>query len=268
MGKPRLRLCLIAAVLAASAPVRAAEPLLDVASGADIDEGYRAQFDRCDQDDHFYGATFKRWEGCRGDPNRARVLKRLADGAVAYESKLAVDLDGSAFACGPAHGRTDQCDTALELSDATGADAPLDADLIPYVVIPQAGPGEHRGEFTRLTGVKVGDFGVVIYHGRVVPVIVGDTGPYNKIGEGSLALHRALGRELCVRRDKAHVCRAVVRDMESIDDSVVTVLFPGSARQDLTPQTLISTINAEGARLWARHRHLQTSSRATLSGGG
>ena len=192
--------------------------------------------------------------GCADDPNAVTALRRLPGGAIAYVSKLAVDLDGSPFACGPRHGRTDQCPTALMLPDGQGGEVPVDSDVVPYVVIPEAGPRDVEGEFARRTGVQVGDFGVVIARGHTVPVIVADTGPYPKLGEGSLALHRMLGRDQCTRRDAKGVCVAVVADMASIGGNVTTILFPGSARHDLTPSNIGAVTRREGTRLWDAYR--------------
>lgn len=217
-------------------------------AGQAIDEDYRSQFYSCDRQESFRGHPT---HGCGDDPNNVTALRELPDGSVAYVSKLAVDLDGSPFACGPNHGRMDQCPTSLMLRDQDNREVPVDADSVPYVVIPDAGPPDVTGEFTRLTGVRVGDFGVVIANGRVVPVIVADTGPFAKLGEGSLALHRALGRELCTKRDDHGICRAVVPDMESIKGDVTTVLFPGTARHDLTPDNIGHIVQEEGASLWA-----------------
>ena len=125
---------------------------------------------------------------------------------------------------------------------------------MPYVVIPWEGPRAEQGRFTRLTGVKVGDFGVVIARGRTIPVIVADTGPFEKLGEGSLALHRALGRELCVARSGAGTCRRVIERMESIGGDVTTVLFPHSARKDVTPGTIARIVREEGLRRWRAMR--------------
>jgi hypothetical protein len=234
---------LLAASLAAPAPT------VDLSAGQSLDEAYRQQFGICDATDRFRG---HRVHGCRNDPNAVTALRRLPDGTIAYVSKLAVDLDGSPFACSAEHGAMDQCPTALMLSDARGREVPIDADRIPYVVIPWEGPSDVEGQFTALTGVKAGDFGYVVHDGVTVPVIVGDTGPFEKLGEGSIALHRALGRELCAKRDAAGVCVRVVEPMESIDGNVVTVLFPGSARDDLTPATIARTIPIEVALLRAQ----------------
>lgn len=222
---------------------------IDLSAGRDVDEDYRRQFALCDTDGSFRGHPAA-YHGCRGDPNQVTELRRLPDGAVAFTAKLAVDLDGSPFACSADHGPTDQCPTSLMLPGANGTAVPVDSDAIPYVVIPAAGPPDVHGEFSRLTGVRTGDVGVVVYHGQVVPVIVADTGPYSMLGEGSLALHRALGRELCARRDAGGPCRSVVDPMESIGGDVTTILFPGSAPTNLTPATIAATVRAEAMRRW------------------
>ncbi len=243
----------LAGFLSSASPVRASPwPRgVDLPAGEPIDETYRRQFGLCDETERFRGHAT---HGCRDDPNAVTALRRLPGGAIAYASKLAVDLDGSPFACGPGHGRTDRCPTSLMLPGPGGREMPVDADAIPYVVIPEAGPADVRGEFARLTGVAVGDFGVVIANGRVVPVIVADTGPYAKIGEGSLALHRALGREPCAHRGTDGACDRVIDPMESIGGGVTTILFPGTARQDLTPATIAATVRREGMRLWSDAR--------------
>ena len=253
-------LLLLAPVARADSPVAASASVLlpELAAGVDVDEAYRGQFDLCDSQNQFEGQTFQRWGGCRGDPNRAVLLRRLPGGPIAYVSKLAVDLDGSPFACGPNHQRSDQCPTSLMLDNAQGDPTPVDADRVPYVVIPS------RGEFSRLTGVRVGDFGVVIKDGVVAPVIVGDTGPPNKLGEGSLALHRALGRELCAERDAGGVCVDVPDDITSIEAGVTTILFPGSARDDLTTGNVEAVVRSEGLRLWQNYRRGLAVARARI----
>ncbi|WP_174286869.1 glycoside hydrolase family 75 protein [Sphingomonas bacterium] len=245
-----LALILAAASVAPAAPVWPAGVTLP--AGRAIDEDYRRQFDRCDRERRFRGRRPK--YGCKGDPNAVTALRRLPGGAVAFVSKLAVDLDGSAYACSPNRGRTDQCPTSLMLPDGRGGEVPVDAGTIPYVVIPQAGPKAVRGEFERLTGVGIGDFGVVIANGRTVPVIVADTGPYAKLGEGSLALHQALGRRLCTARGGGGQCTAVVSPMESMTGGVTTILFPGSARGDLTSANIAGIVRVEGMQLLAAAR--------------
>ncbi|UAK26625.1 glycoside hydrolase family 75 protein [Sphingomonas nostoxanthinifaciens] len=244
-------------VAATATPSVAARPWpvgVDLPSGEPISENYRRQFALCDDEGSFRGYRSRYTRGCAGDPNRVTALRRLPGGAIAYVSKLAVDLDGSAFACGPNHGRMDQCPTSLMLTDAAGREVPVDADAVPYVVIPEAGPPDVAGEFARLTGVHVGDFGVVIANGRVVPVIVADTVPYSKLGEGSLALHRALGKEQCATKDQRGVCSRVDDEGQSISSDVTTIIYPGSARNDLTPRNIAAVVRREGMRLWTQSR--------------
>lgn len=225
-------------------------------AGTPVSEEYRRQFGLCDSEGTFRGQSSRYTRGCASDPNAVTALRRLPGGAIGYVSKLAVDLDGSAFACGPNHGRMDQCPTSLMLEDQHGREVPVDADRVPYVVIPEAGPPEVAGEFTRLTGVHVGDYGVVIARGRTIPVIVADTGPYSKLGEGSLALHRALDHEQCVGRKAHDVCSRVDNEGESITADVTTILFPGSAQDGLTPANIEAVVKREGSRRWAAFRQM------------
>ena len=245
---PTLLALLFASVSAAGTAAPQSWPTgVNLPAGDPIDEAYRREFGVCDRADRFHGHAV---HGCRNDPNAVTALRRLPGGAVAYVAKLAVDLDGSPFACSPVHGAMDQCPTSLMLPNGKGGEVPVDADKIPYVVIPWEGPHRERGRFSALTGVGVGDFGVVIAHGRTIPVIVADTGPFEKLGEGSLALHRALGRELCVARNSTGACRRVIERMESIGGDVTTVLFPHSARTGLTPANIAGIVRAEGLRRW------------------
>ena len=240
------------ALLATMAALAAPEAWL--AKGQEVDAAYRARFDACDAVPDTDPNGFEGRRGCGGDANRVRALTRLPGGPVAWVSKLAVDLDGSPLACSEDRGRMDQCPTSLMPPNAAGAPTPVDADRVPYVVIPISRPGAPRGEFTRLTGVGVGDFGVVVWRGRVTPVIVADTGPWAKLGEGSLALHRALGHDQCPKRNAQGVCRGGSDDMASITEGVLTVVFPGTARPDLTAETVEAVTRETGLRLWARWR--------------
>lgn len=61
----------------------------------------------------------------------------------------------------------------------------VDSERVPYVAVPRA--------LMQSIGVKLGDFAQVLYGGRSCWAIVADVGPAGKIGEGSMALARALG---------------------------------------------------------------------------
>lgn len=60
----------------------------------------------------------------------------------------------------------------------------VDSNRIPYLSIP---PELHA------IGVRMGDVARVDYRGQWSPAVVADVGPRGKIGEGSIALARALG---------------------------------------------------------------------------
>lgn len=234
---------------------------VDLSKWSDFAEDYRAQFDRCDASNRFRSialpATVGRrtYYGCSSDRNRVTVLRRidstpeLAGGAVAFASKLSVDLDGSWYACNTPG--TDLCGTSLMLKSADGSAVPVSSDHVPYVVIPVAGPtSELAREFRNKTGLDQGDFGVVISAGDVIPVMVADGGPFPKLGEGSIALHRRLGRELCADKDDKGRCRTVVRRLTSHPGPLVTILFPGSRRKDVTADNVEAIVKEEGMRLW------------------
>jgi hypothetical protein len=236
---------------------------LSVPAGAPIDEGYRLQFAQCDAHNTFNGVQFPIvrhgrtiWYGCHSDPSRFARFERFAAAAgapetVLVQSKLGWDEDGSPKACSGAHGVTDQCTTSLMLgasadspcviSNPSGKECiPLNADLILYVVIPAAAPhGIEPNAFSRLAKVKLGDYGVVIANGKVVPVIVGDEGPAYKIGEGSTGLLRALSND-----GKVH----------TYSSDVNFLLFPGTAdpRGSLSVQALPGVIATKGNALYSQ----------------
>jgi hypothetical protein len=196
------------------------------------------------------------WYGCRTDPSRFERFDRVAatdtgPEAVIIVSKLGHDEDGSWKACHHQGGPTDQCTTSLMLKPTaqhpcppvTGygqSCLPLDPDAIAYVVIPwRAPPGIEAGAFTRLSQLRVGDYGVAIVDDRVVPVIIGDTGPAYKIGEGSTALLSALSQDGKVR---------------TIAQGVTFILFPGSreAAPTLNADSLPGRIHDKGTALYQR----------------
>jgi len=109
---------------------------------------------------------------------------------------------------------------------------PVDSDKVPYVVLPAAGPrGVKASEFLDATALHAGDLGVVLYKGLIVPVMAADTGPFYKIGEGSLALHRALGIEFCRSRDAQQNCTST-KPGGSMPSGVTTIMYPRYDRLD------------------------------------
>lgn len=232
--------------------------------GTPVSESYRAKFDTCDRSNRFGSVSFPirnkagqiRWYGCSTDPSRFSRFVAVppagnAPRAIIFSAKLAHDRDGSPSACSGSRGVTDQCATTLMLDPTArhpcviprggrSACVPVNADEVPYVVIPMAAPpGIDAREFRTLTGVDVGDYGVVVANGRTVPVIVADGGPAYKIGEGSTALLRAL--------DPAGRARTIA-------SGVTYILFPGSRdpRSALSPDTIADTVRTKGEDLFSR----------------
>ena len=219
-----------------------------------VDEDYRAQFQRCDDRNEFRGYQLVGWRQCSGDKNNVRALLKLPSGAILWESKLSLDLDGSWKAWND-RGGADQRGTWYQwpraCPDSERDDQKLcqreqvDAEHIPFVVIPIAGPEETGREFREKTGIGKGDLGVVIYRDKWVPVLVGDGGPYNKLGEASAAALSALGVDRCIHHNGAGFCDAY-KDA-SVESGVITIIFPGSHPTGLTPDNVIATA-CENAR--------------------
>ena len=172
---------------------------------------------------------------------------------IAYTSGMAIDADGSPHAYHPcdsgldalanagSHGnwfgiytrkgipwvQSDTCPTpgyyisTTSLQDKTkNEDDPsryTDAEKIPYIVLPPS---------LADSGMKLGDIALVINtkNDSACFAIFADTGPKNKIGEGSIALAKALGINSNPRTGGA-------------DDGIIYILFPGSG--DGKPKTVI-----------------------------
>jgi hypothetical protein len=236
-----------------------AEPL--VPKGTPIDDKYREEFARCDKFNKFemlrlpYFETLKsgktkKWFGCMGNPSLFTRFEKISGQAgkptaIITESKVAHDRDGSTKACTDP-GSTDTCETALLLyPDANnkcvvkpdrphGPCVPASADVVPYVVIPGAGPKDVQGldarKFQHKTNLRVGDYGVMIFKGRVAGVIVGDIGPFNKMGEGATALLKKLSNG------------------KTIDSGAIAILFPGTrdSLKSLSPSSLPDVVRTKG----------------------
>jgi hypothetical protein len=160
----------------------------------------------------------------------AKLLCRLPGNQIFYDSQLAVDTDGSRFAATDATG---QAGTAW-----TPGGKPVDADEVPYfsVTIPA-----YRNP---AIGIRKGDIAAIIYRGVLAFAVLADVGG-KRLGEGSLALHRALGNERVVARGTKHE-----RFIDSgISASVLTIAFPGSGRGHMAWCTAES-INANGRAAW------------------
>lgn len=111
--------------------------------------------------------------------------------------------------------------------------AQLNSNTVPFAVIP--GNWQTSGK----PGPKLGDFGVAYRrsNGKLAYFIVGDIGPRNKLGEGSVALHQTLGNDAFVMRFGVRRARQGIGGRD-----VMYLLFPNSAR----PGTRIDAASVEG----------------------
>jgi hypothetical protein len=91
----------------------------------------------------------------------------------------------------------------------------LIASVDPFIVLPQTWMG---------SDIKIGDLVAVIYEGKVLPCLIGDTGPNAKVGEASQRLARALNPK----------ASGVVSAVTSA--SVTYLVFPGTAQTKAVPE--------------------------------
>ncbi|MFD4258267.1 glycoside hydrolase family 75 protein [Streptomyces sp. NPDC058534] len=106
--------------------------------------------------------------------------------AVYWKADLDVDCDGV-----PGDRCNSRSDPHFSPATAfTGSDGrPLDAERLPYVVVPEPSDiWDHRED-----GVRGGSLAVLVHGDRVRYAVVGDIGPRDLIGEASYAAAKALG---------------------------------------------------------------------------
>jgi hypothetical protein len=134
-----------------------------------------------------------------------KFLCELPGGQIFFESALELDTDGSVYNL---QDDTGQAHTSTRYHIDRRS---MDADNDNFFVLP--------GGFYKQYGIFPGDVGVVIYNQWKVFACFGDVGPPEKLGEGSIALHRALGHETIIGGRLNNV---------GIAGGVITIVFPGS----------------------------------------
>lgn len=144
------------------------------------------------------------------------ALFKLPGGELYFESNLDLDTDGEESP-GIIFEPTHQNQTSLRHPNGRS----LNPNTVPFFVL----PGIHSGVGpTKMTmgGVvcALGDIAAVLFQDKIEFAVFGDFGPPGKIGEGSIALHRALGHETIRPSGR-------IRDVD-IERDVVMIVFPGS----------------------------------------
>ncbi|MEU0742847.1 glycoside hydrolase family 75 protein [Streptomyces sp. NPDC006134] len=152
--------------------------------------------------------------------------------AVFWKADMDIDCDGRP---GPrCNRRTDPsyiAATAYTRSDGR----PLDAERLPYVVVPAAGRiWDHRAY-----GVHGGSVAAVVHGDRVRYAVVGDTGPRDIIGEASYAAAEALGIDPDPRTG-------------GTPSGVTYIVFRGSRVKPIEDRAAATRAGERLARLFAR----------------
>lgn len=152
-----------------------------------------------------------------------KKILRLPNGALFIDAGLNVDADGSPRVreIDPDYG---QVPTSLSFDDEEGQRQWVDAEQVPYIVLPL--------KFYKDMGVQLGDVAAVIWKKRVVFAIFADEGPQNLLGEGSVALTEKLGFDPWEMRNGTH------QIVNGIEDDVLMIVFPRSAPDGLTPENI------------------------------
>lgn len=166
----------------------------------------------------------------------AKKILRLPGGQLYVDADMDIDADGS-----PRARQIDPCcgqlQTSLTYSGATGQARFVNSEDVPYLVLP--------GRFFQQFGIQLGDVAAVIFKDKVEYAVFADTGPRNKIGEGSIKLAQSLGHDPFVTRRNG--TRVIGR---SIPKDVIYIVFPGSKNTGITPQNIVERTREKARALF------------------
>lgn len=207
-------------------------------NGEVVGQSFIQRFLACDKKDTCDGSPMK--YKCSTDANRNSTLLKLKGGTIFFDGKMAIDADGSPYSNG--RHATVQAQTSLRYP--MQGDPSVNADKVPFIVIPSGG-------FSKELGIEVGDVAAVVYGDKQVFAIVADTGPKCKIGEGSIQLHELFGHAVCTARSDSGDCKKL--NTASIGKNVMYFIFPGTRNKiypGLTPENINERIQSVGADAW------------------
>jgi hypothetical protein len=161
-----------------------------------------------------------------------KIGYKLPGGAIYLDTDLDTDADGS-----PRATQIDvygQLETALNYAGIEGQRKNVNAETVPYVVLP--------GGFYAQYGIGKGDVGVLIHGDKLVYVLFADVGPKTKIGEASIKAVELLGHNPW---DAAYQ-----KIVSGIDKDVITIIFPGSANEGIGPDNVVGLAEAKAKALF------------------
>jgi hypothetical protein len=208
---------------------------------------FKQLYDACDRTDRFAGKPLPTSNGvrrrCSSDPNRVDFVRRYADGTIVFRSKMGVDADGAPVSRGPHASSTDQPETWLTF-DRGSAQRFVNAEEVSFVVVP-LGFATGGISFRDRTGIGKGDLAAVFHNGRCSLGVVGDAGPYFRLGEASIKAHEDLGNPQCEVVGQRPCRRLKARGSGTgIGSNVTYVIFPGTRPRPLLSQT-VSVVAAQ-----------------------
>lgn len=157
----------------------------------------------------------------------AHFIGTCPGGELFFESNLELDTDGSTF---HKQDKTGQSGTALSGPGGKG----VDANAVPFIVLPLRSFGHW--------GINLGDMAMVIHNGRMSAAIFADRGPEDKLGEGSIELHRRLGYE--------RIHQGILSN-RGITGRVLTFVFPRSGTHKTQPVQAIEAVSKQRWRQMA-----------------
>ncbi|MDN3920003.1 glycoside hydrolase family 75 protein [Roseateles violae] len=226
---------LCAPIVAGLARLTGGAELLASGSG---NKSWKSLFDECDRSDRFAGQALPTHAGkplrCSTDPNRVAFISRYADGTVVFQAKASVDADGSPVVGGS--GWPNDVQTWLTY-DKGSKDTFVNAEEVPFIVLPL--PTKAAGlSLMKDMRVGKGDLAVVVSGGRCTFGVLGDAGPWFRLGELSLRAHEEMGNPQC-RIPGEHPCKGLKGGSGiGIVEGVTYIVFPGTRPKPLLSQTV------------------------------
>jgi hypothetical protein len=210
---------------------------------------YKQLYDECDRNDTFAGKSLPDSGGhrqrCSTDPNRVENVTRYLDGTIVFTAKMSVDADGSPVVGGS--GWPNNVKTWLEFDQGSAIHF-ANAEEVPYVVVPDKVPGMDIS-FQQDADIHPGDLAIVLEGGKCSFGVVGDSGPWFRLGEASLRSHDDLGNSQCKVQGQ-HPCQQLRGGSGiGIGSGVTYIIFSKTRPHPLLSQTVNEVAPEKGAEL-------------------
>ena len=233
----------VCARLQAAAPaLSGGSPLLAAQTG----KTYKQLYDDCDRNDVFANKRLPVHNGrrlrCSTDRNRVSHVTKYPDGTIMVTAKMSVDADGSPVIGGSGWPNNVQTWLTFDKGATTHF---VNAEEVPFIVVPIAVP-ETNSSFQRDAGIGKGDLAVAFTGGKCSFGVVGDAGPWFRLGEASLRTHEELDNPQCAAPGE-HPCQRLRSGSGvGIGSDVTYIIFPGSRPQPLQSQTVNAVAAEQG----------------------